>query len=187
MLVLLALVTGVAYPLAVWGVAQVVFPHQANGSLIVQDGKVVGSELIGQQFTGPEYFWSRPSATLATSGTADRPYNAANSGGSNLGPLNPRLADNVKKRVEALRSADPTHRPDVPVDAVTASASGLDPDISVAAAEYQVQRVAAARRIPEADLRKLVEQHTKGRQLGVLGEPRVNVLELNLALRQSGR
>jgi K+-transporting ATPase ATPase C chain len=186
-LVLLTLITGVIYPLLVTGVAQLVFPHQANGSLIVKDGKAVGSELIGQPFSGPEYFWPRPSATLVTSGTASQPYNAANSGGSNLGPLNPLLAEKVGKRVEALRSADPTHRPGVPVDLVTASGSGLDGDISLAAAEYQVPRVAKARHMDEATIRRLVAEHTQARQLGILGEPRVSVLELNLALDERGR
>ena len=175
-LLLLALITGVVYPLAVTGIAQVSFPHRANGSLIVKNGKAVGSDLIGQPFSDPKYFWSRPSAT------SDVAYNAANSGGSNLGPLNPVLAENIKKRIEALRSADPTSRPTVPVDLVTASASGLDPDISPAAARYQVPRVAKARGLDEGVVKHLVAEHTRGRQLGILGEPRVNVLELNLAL-----
>jgi K+-transporting ATPase ATPase C chain len=186
-LALLTVITGVIYPLIVTGIAQLLFPHQANGSLIVKDGKAVGSELIGQPFSRPEYFWPRPSATLVTSGTASRPYNAANSGGSNLGPLNPSLAEEVGKRVEALRSADPTHRPAVPVDLVTASGSGLDGDISPAAAEYQVPRVAEARHMDEATIRRLVAEHTQARQLGILGEPRVSVLALNLALGQLGR
>lgn len=181
MLLLLTLITGIIYPLVVTGIAKVVFPHQANGSLIVKDGKVVGSELIGQPFTAPKYFWSRPSATTQMA------YNAANSGGSNLGPLNPDLSKNVSKQVELLQSADPTSRPAVPVDLVTASGSGLDPDISSAAAEYQVPRVAKARSVDDATIRRLVAEHTKGRQLGILGEPRVNVLELNLALDSLGR
>lgn len=182
-LVLLTVMTGVIYPLIVTGIAQMLFPHQANGSLIVRDGKAVGSELIGQQFTRAKYFWPRPSATTVTgnSGVA-LPYNGENSGGSNLGPLNPLLAEKVAESVEALRLADPTHRSAVPVDLVTASASGLDPDISVAAAEYQIPRVARARGTDEATIRRLVAENTSPRQLGVLGEPRVNVLALNLAL-----
>lgn len=186
-LALLTLITGVIYPLVVTGIAQVAFPHQANGSLIVKDGKAVGSELIGQPFGDPKYFWSRPSATLVTSGTASQPYNAANSSGSNLGPLNPALADSVRKQAKALQSADPTHRPAVPVDLVTSSASGLDPDISLAAAEYQLPRVARARNLAEAQVRELLAQHTRQRQLGILGEPRVNVLRLNLALDERQR
>jgi len=186
-LALLTLITGVIYPLVVTGIAQVAFPHQANGSLIVKDGKAVGSELIGQPFGDPKYFWSRPSATLVTSGTASQPYNAANSSGSNLGPLNPALADSVRKQAKALQSADPTHRTAVPVDLVTSSASGLDPDISLAAAEYQLPRVARARNLAEAQVRELLAQHTRQRQLGILGEPRVNVLRLNLALDERQR
>jgi K+-transporting ATPase ATPase C chain len=186
-LVLLTVITGVLYPLVVTGIAQIAFPHQANGSLIVKDGRAVGSELIGQPFNDPRYFWPRPSATLVTGGMASQPYNAANSSGSNLGPLNPVLAENVRKRAEALRSADPTHRTTVPVDLVTTSGSGLDPDISVAAAEYQIPRVAQARHLDVATIRPLVAAHTQGRQLGVLGERRVNVLTLNLALDQLGR
>jgi K+-transporting ATPase ATPase C chain len=182
-LVLLTAITGVLYPLAVTGIAHLAFPRQAGGSLIVKDGKPVGSELIGQQFTDPKYFWPRPSATSVTGNSAVAlPYNAENSGGSNLGPLNPALADNVRKQATTLRSADPTHRPAPPVDLVTASGSGLDPDITPAGAEYQVARVAKARHLDEAAVRALVAQHTRGRQLGILGEPRVNVLELNLAL-----
>ena len=175
-LVMLTAVTGVIYPLIVTGIAQLVFPHQAKGSLIVKDGKAVGSELIGQPFSGLEYFWPRPSATSPV------PYSAANSSGSNMGPLNPALAENVRKQVETLRSADPTHRPGVPVDLVTSSASGLDGDISLAAAEYQIPRVAKARHMEEAVIRRLVAEHTKPRQAGILGEPRVGVLTLNLAL-----
>ena len=178
-LVLLALftvLTGVIYPLVVTGIAQLVFPRQANGSLIVKDGKPVGSSLIGQPFDDPKYFWSRPSAT------SPFPYNAASSTGSNQGPTNPALIDAVKARVAALRAADPENTAPVPVDLVTASASGLDPHISPAAALYQVHRVAKARKLDEAVVQRLVEQHTAGRWLGVLGEPRVNVLELNLAL-----
>jgi K+-transporting ATPase ATPase C chain len=175
-LVLLTLVTGVAYPLVMTGVAQVVFPSQANGSLIVRDGKVVGSSLIGQPFDDPKYFWGRLSAT------APFAYNAGASSGSNYGPLNPALSAAAKGRIDALREADPGNTAPVPVDLATASGSGLDPHISPAAAFYQVRRVAKARGLDEARVRRLVEQHVEGRQLGVLGEPRVNVLRLNLAL-----
>jgi len=174
--VVLSLVTGLLYPLAVTGVAQTAFPHQANGSLITQDGKAVGSELIGQSFTEPGHFWGRPSAT------APMPYNASASGGSNLGPTNPALTDAVKARTEALRAADPGNTRPVPVDLVTASASGLDPHISPAAAAYQTERVARARGLPVAQVQALVQQHTDTPWLGLLGEPRVNVLALNLAL-----
>jgi len=179
--VLLTVVTGVVYPLAVTAVAKAAFPAQASGSLIVKDGQVVGSALIGQNFSDPKYFWGRPSAT------GPMPYNAANSSGSNQGPTNPALVDAVKGRIEALKAADPDNRLPVPVDLVTASASGLDPEISIAAAEYQLARVARVRgRTPDA-VRALVAQHTQGRLLGLLGEPRVNVLQLNLALDQPGR
>ena len=176
MLVVLTVVTGVVYPLIVTGIAQGVFPSPANGSLIERNGKAVGSTLIGQPFSDPKYFWSRASAT------APMPYNAGASSGSNQGPLNPALHDAVKTRVAALRAADPDNRLPVPVDLVTASASGLDPHISPAAAEYQVARVAKARGIAPEKLRALVAEHTEGRQLGFLGEPRVNVLTLNLGL-----
>lgn len=172
----LTLVTGIAYPLVVTGISQAVFPHQANGSVMVKDGKAVGSELIGQYFSDPKYFWGRPSAT------GPMPYNAAASSGSNLGPTNPALMDAVKGRIKALRDADPGNTAPIPVDLVTASASGLDPHISPAAAEYQVQRVARTRGLRVEVVRNLVAKHTEGRQFGLLGEPRVNVLKLNLAL-----
>jgi K+-transporting ATPase ATPase C chain len=173
-LLALTLVTGLVYPLVVTGIAQVAFPHQANGSLIEVDDQAVGSELIGQQFTRPEYFWGRLSATAPS-------YNAAVSSGSNYGPLEPGLSDAVGARVEALKASG---SPDsgIPVDLITASGSGLDPHISPAAAEFQVPRVAQARGMSEDEVRDLVRQHIAGRQLGVLGEPRVNVLQLNLAL-----
>jgi len=174
---LLTLIVGVVYPLVVTGVAQLVFPHQANGSLIVgKDGKPVGSELIGQPFSDPKHFWSRPSAT------SPQPYNGGSSGGSNLGPTNPALADAVRGRIEALRAADPDAKAPVPVDLVTASGSGLDPHISVAAAKYQVNRVARARGLPPERVSALVDQHTEQPLLPFLGEPVVNVLRLNLAL-----
>lgn len=176
MLLVMTVVTGVLYPLAVTGLAQVLFPRQANGSLVVSDGRVIGSRLIGQPFDEPRYFWSRPSAT------ASQPYNGAASGGSNLGPTNPALADAVHQRIAALRAADPGNTRPVPVDLVTASASGLDPEISPAAAQYQLDRVARARHIDPARLRRLAAAHTQGRWLGLFGEPRVNVLALNLAL-----
>lgn len=174
--VALSLVTGLAYPLVVTGVAQTVFPSQANGSLIVQDGKAVGSALIGQQFTDPGHFWGRPSATAPMS------HNAGASSGSNLAPTAPALVDAVKARIEALRAADPGNTAAVPLDLVTTSASGLDPHISRAAADYQAARVARVRGLPLQRVQALVEQHTEGRWLGLIGEPRVNVLQLNLAL-----
>ena len=176
MFFILTILTGVAYPLAVTAIAQLLFPHQANGSLISKDGKPIGSTLIGQPFDDPKYFWGRPSAT------APFPYNAAASSGSNLGPTNPALIETVKMRVAALKAADPGNDTPVPVDLVTASGSGLDPHISSASAEYQVRRVARARGREEAFVRTVVRQHTEGRQLGMLGERRVNVLALNLAL-----
>jgi K+-transporting ATPase ATPase C chain len=180
MLVALTVVTGILYPLLVAGIAQTVFPRQANGSLIERDGKVRGSALIGQPFSDPKYFWSRPSAT------APMPYSAGASSGSNQGPLNPALHAAVKGRIEVLQKADPDNKAPVPVDLVTASASGLDPHITPAAAEYQVGRVAKARGLAPEKVRAVVAEHTEGRQLGFLGEPRVNVLRLNLALDAAG-
>ena len=174
--VVLSLLTGVIYPLAVTGVAQGLFPHQANGSIVIVDGKAVGSELIGQQFTEPKYFWGRLSAT------GPYAYNAGASSGSNLGPLNPALTDAAKARVDALKAADPGNDQPVPIDLVTASGSGLDPEISLAAARYQAARVARARNLPGDQLTALIEQHAVHPWLGVFGEPRVNVLALNLAL-----
>ena len=176
MLAVMTLITGVAYPLLVTGISQAAFHGKAAGSLIERDGKVVGSTLIGQPFADPKHFWSRPSAT------SPYPYNASSSSGSNLGPLNPALTDAVAGRIKALRDADPGNTAPVPVDLVTASASGLDPHISPGAAEYQVNRVAKARNVDPLKVRTLVAQFTEGRQLGFLGEPRVNVLGLNLAL-----
>ena len=176
LLVLLSIITGLIYPLLVTGIGQAAFPAQAAGSLIERDGKLIGSRLIGQNSTDPQYFWSRPSAT------APQPYNAAASGGSNLGPLNPALKDAVDARVQALRAADPDNTQPIPVDLVTASASGLDPHISPAAADYQIARVAQARGLAPEIVRKLVAAWTEDRQWGIFGEPRVNVLELNLAL-----
>ncbi|AXK66125.1 potassium-transporting ATPase subunit KdpC [Burkholderia sp. IDO3] len=174
--VVLTAVTGLAYPAVMTVFGQAVFPSQANGSLIEKDGKVVGSALIGQSFDAPKYFWGRLSAT------SPMPYNAAGSGGSNLGPLNPSLADQVKGRIAALRDAGTDLSKPVPVDLVTASASGLDPEITPAAAAYQVERVAKARNLTPDAVARLVAANTSGRQFGVLGEPRVNVLKLNLAL-----
>jgi K+-transporting ATPase ATPase C chain len=176
LLLVMTVVTGIVYPLVVTGLAQVVFPRQAAGSLIVRDGKAVGSELIGQNFSDPKYFWSRPSATTP------QPYNGLASTGSNLGPLNPALTDGIKKNIDALRAADPTNKAPVPVDLVTASGSGLDPEISLAAAYYQAARVSRVRGVSAPAVRTLIAEHTHGRWLGFLGEPRVNVLQLNLAL-----
>jgi len=176
MLVAMTIVTGVVYPLLVTGAAQLLFPDAANGSVIVRGGKPLGSELIGQPFTDPKYFWSRPSAT------APFANNSAASTGSNQGPTNPALADAVKQRIDALRAADPGNTAPLPVDLVTASGSGLDPHISPGAAAFQLGRVARARGKSEAEVQTLVDKATEGRQFGVLGEPRVNVLLLNLAL-----
>ncbi|WP_395317891.1 potassium-transporting ATPase subunit KdpC [Variovorax sp. UC74_104] len=174
--VLLSALTGLIYPMAVTGVAKAAFPAQAAGSLIVIDGTTVGSKLIGQNFSDPKHFWGRPSAT------APQPYNASASGGSNQGPLNPALTDAVKARVEALRAADPDNTAPVPVDLVTASASGLDPDISPAAAQYQAARVARVRGMPLSQVQSLIDRNTQKPLLGFLGESRVNVLALNIAL-----
>lgn len=175
----LTLITGAAYPALVTGIAQLAFKSEANGSLIEQGGKTVGSRLIGQPFSDPKYFWGRPSAT------APMPYNAGASGGSNQGPLNSALEDAVKARIAALKTADPNQTATIPVDLVTASGSGLDPHISPAAAAYQVARVARVRGLAREAVQRLVDAHTEGRQLGFLGEPRVNVLALNLALDQA--
>jgi potassium-transporting ATPase KdpC subunit len=177
--VVLTIVTGVVYPLAVTGVAKAAFPRQAAGSLIVQNGRAVGSSLIGQSFSDPKYFWGRPSATSPMAN------NGQGSGGSNLGPLNPALTDAVKARVEALRAADPGNKAPVPVDLVTTSASGLDPEISVAAAQYQAPRVARLRGLSAALVDDIIARHTQGRLFGLLGEPRVNVLEMNLDLQRA--
>jgi K+-transporting ATPase ATPase C chain len=176
LLVIMTVITGIAYPLVVTGIAQVIFPDQANGSLIVKGDHAIGSRLIGQPFSDPKYFWSRPSAT------SPQPYNATASGGSNQGPLNPALTDAVKSRIDALRTADPGNSAPVPVDLVTASASGLDPDISLAAAYYQAPRIARVRGLTPEAVKSLIAGHARGKLLGLLGEPRVNVLELNLAL-----
>ncbi|MBL0124059.1 MAG: potassium-transporting ATPase subunit KdpC [Betaproteobacteria bacterium] len=180
MLLVMTVLTGLVYPLLTTGVAQLVFPYQANGSLIEKDGKLVGSALIGQQFTDSKYFWGR------LSGTGTYPYNASASGGTNLGPLNPALADNVKARIEALGKADQEagvkQTKAVPIDLVTASGSGLDPHVSVAAAEYQLARVAKMRGIPEASVRELVAANTQAKWLGLFGDAHVNVLKLNLAV-----
>jgi K+-transporting ATPase ATPase C chain len=176
LLLLLTLLTGLVYPLIVTALAQLAFPARAAGSLVLRDGRPVGAALIGQSFASPGYFWGRPSATTP------QPYNGTASNASNLGPLNPALTEAVTARVAALRAADPDNHAAVPIDLVTASASGLDPEESLAAARYQAARVARARGLPQARVEALIAAHTEGRLLGVLGEPRVNVLELNLAL-----
>jgi len=189
LLVGLTLITGLAYPLAMTGIAGIIFPKQAQGSLIEKDGKVIGSALIGQEFKDDRYFHGRPSATTApdpndSTKTVPAPYNAANSGGSNLGPTSKALADRLKEDVDKLKAENPSQP--VPVDLVTTSGSGLDPDISPEAALFQAPRVAKARNMPEEQVRELVAQNTKGRTIGILGEPRVNVLALNLALDAAG-
>jgi potassium-transporting ATPase KdpC subunit len=176
MLVFFTFLTGIAYPLLVTFGAQMLFSNQANGSLIVNKEHIAGSELIGQPFSRPDYFWGRPSST------SPNPYNAGASSGSNLGPSNPNLVEAVKARIAALQAIDPENKAPVPIDLITASASGLDPHISPAAAEYQVNRIAKVRKIDPDKLRELAQSHTEGRQWGLLGEPRVNVLKLNLAL-----
>jgi K+-transporting ATPase ATPase C chain len=174
--VVLTILTGIVYPLLVTGIGRLLFAHEANGSIVTVKDKAVGSELIGQQFSAPGYFWSRPSAT------GPQAYNAAVSSGSNLGPLNPALTDAVKGRIAALKAADPDNTKPVPIDLVTASGSGLDPEISLAAAYYQVARVARARNLPVEKVQALIGQHAQRPALGIFGEPRVNVLKLNLAL-----
>ena len=181
MLLLMTVITGIAYPLLATGLAQLIFPQQANGSLIEKNGRPIGSALIGQSFTDARYFWGRPSAT------SPNPYNGSSSSGSNTGPSNPALVDTVKQRIDALHAADPTNTAPVPVDLVTASASGLDPEITPAAAQYQVARVAALRKLSVSQVQSLVDECTSGRSLGFLGEPRVNVLKLNLALDATRR
>jgi K+-transporting ATPase ATPase C chain len=176
LLLFFTVLTGLLYPLAITGIAQLAFTQAASGSILTRDGKPIGSSLIGQNFSDPKYFWGRPSAT------SPQPYAGTGSTGSNLGPLNPALTDAVKARIQALRAADPGNVAPVPVDLVTASASGLDPEMSVAAALYQARRVARARGLDVQTLRDLIGAHSQGRLLGVLGEPRVNVLDLNLAL-----
>jgi K+-transporting ATPase ATPase C chain len=176
LLVAFTVITGIAYPLAATGLAQLIFPQEANGSLIMKGGKPIGSTLIGQSFTDAKYFWGRPSATTPN------PNNAASSSGSNTGPTNPALIDAIKQRIAALHAVDPSNTAPVPVDLITASASGLDPEISPAAAQYQVARVAQARKLSTSQVQALVDEYTSGRTLGILGEPRVNVLKLNLAL-----
>jgi K+-transporting ATPase ATPase C chain len=178
-LLLFTVITGLLYPFLVTAIAQIAFPGKANGSMLKRGGKTVGSELIGQPFSDPKYFWARPSAT------SPFPYNAASSGGSNYGPLNPALLDEVQGRITELKKADSLNALPIPVDLVTSSSSGLDPDISIAAAAYQVPRVARLRGLSEDRVRALVEGATGGRTLGILGEPHVNVLNLNLALDES--
>jgi potassium-transporting ATPase KdpC subunit len=176
LLLLFTILTGLVYPLAVTGIAQIAFPYQANGSLIMKNGQAAGSELIGQPFSDPRYFWGRPSAT------SPFPYNASASSGSNLGPSHPALAEAVAARIAALQAVDPANGLPIPVDLVTSSASGLDPDISLDAAYYQAARIARLRGLSESAVRALVDQTASGRQFGIFGEPRVNVLLLNLAL-----
>jgi len=176
LLVVLTAITGLAYPFFVTGVSQTVMPDQANGSLIKENGKVIGSNLIGQQFTDPAYLWGRPSATTPTT------YNGQSSGGSNLGPTNPDLAKAVQDRITALQKVDPTNTTVVPIDLVTASASGLDPEISPAAAQYQAARIASLRHLPLPQVQGIIQAHTEGRQVGLFGEPRVNVLAVNMEL-----
>jgi K+-transporting ATPase ATPase C chain len=178
LIVLMTLVTGIIYPLIITGASKVAFATEARGSLVERDGRLIGSRLIGQNFTDPKYFWGRPSAT------SPQPYNGTASGGSNLGPLNPALIDKVKANAKALRDADPANSAAIPVELVTASTSGLDPDISPAAAYYQAGRVAQTRKIPLDELRALIAAHRREPLLGVLGEPTINVLELNMALDQ---
>jgi potassium-transporting ATPase KdpC subunit len=189
LLLVLTVITGLAYPLAITGIAGALFPSQAQGSLVEKDGKVIGSALIGQEFKEDKYFHGRPSATVApdpndSTKTVSAPYNAANSGGSNLGPTSKALADRIKEDVDKLKAENPSAT--VPVDLVTTSGSGLDPNISPEAALFQVPRVAKARNLPETRLRQLVQEHVEGRWLGILGEPRVNVLQLNVALDRLG-
>jgi K+-transporting ATPase ATPase C chain len=174
--VLLSIITGMVYPMVATGIAQAIFPKAANGSLIIKNGKPVGSKLIGQNFVNPGYFWGRPSAT------SPQPYNGIASGGSNQGPLNPALTDAVKGRIEALHAADPANMLPIPVDLVTASASGLDPEISLAAARYQASRIAKVRNLSPENVASLIDAHAQGRQWGIFGEARVNVLQLNMAL-----
>lgn len=176
LLIVMTVLLGIVYPLAIMAIARVAFPRQAAGSLITRNGRLVGSTLIGQNFSDPGHFWGRPSATTP------QPYNGVGSGGSNVGPLNPALLEAIKVNAKALRDADPGNAQPVPVELVTASASGLDPEISPAAAQYQVSRVARARSITVAKLEALIAAHQQARLLGFIGEPRVNVLELNLAL-----
>ena len=176
LLTLMTLLLGIAYPLLIAGAARAAFPRLAEGSLVYEDGRLIGSTLIGQSFSDPKYFWGRPSAT------APQPYNGLSSGGSNLGPLNPAFIDAVKANAKALRDADPDNRRPIPVDLVTASASGLDPDVSPAAVEYQAARVARARHLQLAQVEALIKAHVRERLLGIIGERRINVLELNLAL-----
>lgn len=174
----LSLITGIAYPVLVTALSKIIFPAQAAGSLILKDGRPIGSALIGQNFAEPKYFWGRLSAT------SPQPYNGIASSGSNLGPLNPALLDNIKARIDALHAADPENKMPIPVDLVTASASGLDPEISPAAAQYQIARVARTRNLSATAVQDLVGQYTQSRQFGIFGEPRVNVLALNMALDQ---